>query len=928
MCSLYKTVNDILDESVRINNCLVDSEMYYAHTPASDIKNRKPELLSEHIALVATYFRELVSIHRLDGVVDNLISEFIADNGFEGNFVLGNFIKKLFVNAVVFHDFGKVNENFQAHPEKMNNPFFKGKEIAQSPILRNHSSLGAFIFICKYLDEVSKELPVPLQSIGVISVLCFSYSIFKHHTKYLSDDNKNEISFSKPNEVEFLKKYLDNYGFDVNKQIFGVLPYTKIIFERTTYNKYLHSFALYSLLRLNFSLLTAADYLATNEYVSQISTNDFGLLSEQRIEELFRFVSQNNWLNQPEKKKNYNKNTYENLSVLLPQLPQEESGANLNVLRSQMAREVICNIRENFQNNLFYIEAPTGGGKTNLSMLAVVELLRQYKGEINKVFYVFPFTTLITQTYKSVKETLGLSDEEIIELHSKAGFKGKENDEDDTYGREKKNYIDRLFVNYPFCMLSHIKFFDLLKTNEKESNYLLHRLANSIVVIDELQSYNPEHWDKVIYFVKKYAKAYNIKFILMSATLPKLDKLNVISEQVQDFVYLITDAKRKYFCNPNFCNRVTFDFGLLTKSNIILNDIADLLLSESEEYSNKDFGNDKPLGSVYTIIEFIFKKTTAEFYEIIQNSETFFDEIFLLSGTILEHRRREIINYLKNSSNRKKKILLITTQVVEAGVDIDMDLGFKDTSLVDSDEQLAGRINRNVNKQDCKLFLFNYNNEKLIYGKDKRLEIAKKIPRQEYQRILREKDFDFLYDLVLNDKNAWNFTEMTVGFKNYVQKIENLQFQSVNKDFRLIDQKNISCFVPLAVPIAVIGTTDGSVEKIFSDDDLLFLAQNNVYPNKKEEIEGKDVFDLYISFIYNKIDFTSQKLREKKLQGIMSKFIFSVFASKEVEKELILLSDVEKNAFGYTYLSRWKEFYNVNAGFNNEKFNSNETQFL
>ncbi|MDO5523933.1 MAG: CRISPR-associated helicase Cas3', partial [Bacteroidia bacterium] len=869
MCNSYKTADEILGQSVGIDTYLVDAGRYYAHRPSVGIKNRKPELLAEHIALVAGYFKKLVSAHRLNGVLDGLISEFIADNGFEGNAVLGNFIKKLFVNAVVFHDFGKINENFQAHPEKMNNPFFKGKEIAQSPILRNHSSLGAFIFICKHLNEVPEELPVPLQPIGVVSTLCFSYPIFKHHARYLSNDSKDEISFSKPNEVEFLKKYLDNYGFIINKQIFGILPDTKVIFKRTAYSKYLHSFALYSLLRLNFSLLTAADYLATNEYVSQFPTNDFGVLSEQRIEELFRFVSQSDWLNQSEGKKNFNKNTYENLSVFLPQLPQEESGANLNVLRSQMAKDVICTLRTNFQNNLFYIEAPTGGGKTNLSILAVVELLRKYKGEINKVFYVFPFTTLITQTYKSVKETLGLSDDEIIELHSKAGFRGKENDEDDQYGREKKNYIDRLFVNYPFCLLSHIKFFDLLKTNEKEPNYLLHRLANSIVVIDELQSYNPEHWDKVIYFVKKYAKAYNIRFILMSATLPKLDKLNVISEQVQDFVYLITDAKKKYFCNPNFCNRVTFDFTLLTKSNITLNDIAHLLLSESEKYANKDFGNAKPLGSVYTIIEFIFKKTASEFYDIIQNSATFFDEIFLLSGTILEHRRREIINYLKNSSNRKKKILLITTQVVEAGVDIDMDLGFKDTSLVDSDEQLAGRINRNVNKQDCKLFLFNYNNEKLIYGKDKRLEISRKIPHEEYRRILREKDFDALYDLVLSDKNTWNFTEMADGFNQYVLKIENLLFRSVNEDFRLIEQANISCFVPLAVPIAVNGTSDGSVEKIFSDDDLLFLAQNNVYPNEKEQIEGSDVFDLYLSFIHNKTDFTSQKIREKKLQGIM-----------------------------------------------------------
>mgnify|MGYP000335079520 CR=1 FL=1 len=84
----------------------------------------------------------------------------------------------------------------------------------------------------------------------------------------------------------------------------------------------------------------------------------------------------------------------------------------------------------------------------------------------------------------------------------------------------------------------------------------------------------------------------------------------------------------------------------------------------------------------------------------------FFDEIYLLSGTILEPRRKEIIENLKTSEYRKMRVLLISTQVVEAGVDIDMDLGFKDKSIIDSEEQLAGRINRNVRKQSCKLYVF------------------------------------------------------------------------------------------------------------------------------------------------------------------------------------------------------------------------------
>lgn len=925
MSSYYRAVESILNETASINRFLIDADKYFAHIPAIGTLTGKPELLCEHIELVQDYFIKLVSAHHLDNVIDTLIQTFLSENKITNDDV-GQFIKKLFVDTIVFHDFGKINENFQAHKYKMNNPFFKGKEIADSPISTNHSSLGAFLYISKKNEEIYHQFKQDEQAILIVVTLVFSYSIFKHHNRIFNNELQDTVCF-KEEYIPFLKKYKDKYQFSINEKLYPTEKFVSFIFTHPKF-RFLNSFSLYSLLRLNFSLLTASDYLATSEYMSGFPVSNFGLLSKERIEEIYKNVSDREWINQEEKKENYNRNTYQKLDSFEFKNPKKESGANLNILRQEMAVEIIRNTRANIDKYLFYIEAPTGGGKTNLSMLAAIELLRNSNGSLNKVFYVFPFTTLITQTYKAIVETLGLNENEVVELHSKAGFKTKENDEDDKYGSEKKNYIDNLFVNYPFCLLTHIKFFDLLKTNEKEANYLLHRLANSVVVIDELQSYNPEHWDKIIYFIKKYAKAYNIRFILMSATLPKLDKLNVIKDQVDEFVYLLPEAKENYFRNPNFCNRVNFNFDLLNNKALTLKELSEKLIEESKKYAEKDFGKTKPLKSVYTIIEFIFKKSATLFYEEIKDNE-FFDEIFVLSGTILENRRKEIINYLKNKSNRKKRILLITTQVVEAGVDIDMDLGFKDRSLIDSDEQLAGRINRNVNKKDCTLFLFNYNKEAIIYGKDKRFELTKKnITRGQYEEILRTKNFDYLYDLVMNDKNNWNLKEMASGFSEYESKIKNLRFQSAHEDFKLIDQTNISCFIPLAIPVIVKGAIDNSFEKIFSDGELEFLKSYNIFPNPQGKIEGALVFDLYLHLIENNQDFMQKNIDNKKLQGIMSKFIFSLFASPKIEKQLVHFSDEEKSKYGYKYIERWQKFYDENFGMSDTDFKSNETQFL
>lgn len=915
-----------------ISAFLPNHELYFAHKPKEGSPSAIKETLEEHLASAVGYFFRLIETHALEECINDLIKNVIPSH-FSDKRCLSNFIKEIFLDVIVYHDFGKVNHVFQK--ERM------GNENSRIPTITHnfkhyHSALGAYLFaIHHYIDNTFEG-----EEQGFIDyiVSLFTYPILKHHSsKLLSPfDNINMAT-----EADYFKKYLSFFNKDISNIDLLEKLNNDFIKDSTNTLEYLFndghdrdgmktlltdSFTLYALIKLNYSLLTAADYLATSQYMNgtEIQTDaDFGILTGGRVEEIYQFMMNSEWLNEFEQKKNYNKGTYQVLKDYQAGNPQIKNNDNLNVLRQEMAIEVIEGIRVNKKSNLFYIEAPTGGGKTNLSMLAVVELLNS-NPELNKVYYVFPFTTLITQTYKSIIETMGLRPDEVVQLYSKAGFQTKESEKDGQYGNEKRNYIDNLFVNFPFCLLTHIKFFDILKTNEKETNYLLHRLANSVIIIDELQSYNPAHWDKVIYFIKNYARFYNIKFILMSATLPKLDELEVIKDQVNDFVYLLKNARKDYFNNPNFKHRVGFNFDLLNRNDLTLEELASILLEKSREYAEKDFGVAKPPESIHVIIEFIFKKSATQFYEVItQINDDFFQEIFVLSGTILEHRRRYIIEHLKNPDNRKKRILLITTQVVEAGVDIDMDMGFKDRSLIDSDEQLAGRINRNVNKDDCMLYIFNYNNERIIYGKDKRYDEMKKLSNDEYERILIDKDFDTLYKKVLKNIDAWNSKPMAIGFKDYEDKIRSLKFNSVHDDFRLIEQNNISCFVPLAIPCQI------NDKPFFSESELYFLSMHKVYPNLVDRVEGEEVFNIYLSLIQSRnSDFVKQKVSDKILQGIMSKYIFSVFASEKIKTQIVHFSDEEKSKFGYKYLNRWVEFYDELTGMRDNDFNSNETQFL
>lgn len=928
MPNLFNTTQDILElytNENAINKSLKNYQNYWAHS--ANQFNDTPETLEEHLDLVQKYFKTITRSHGLDSIINNLIKEYLNDKKLN-SLKLGNWIKELFIHTVLYHDHGKINERFQS--DKMRNTSFRDKKNIENGIDSQHSTLSAFIFLNHKLNDASIQFKNKELNCAFTIAILLSYPIYRHHSYHLRDDFWHKL-INESKRVEQLKGYLNLFkNQNTNPQILKLIQNIEQLVARGSFKEFERSFALYQLIRLNFSMLTSSDYLATNEFMNQFEVKDLGVLTSTRINQLYEKVTQREWIDEDKKKWNFNKTTYEQLENLdLKSNPKEKKGENLNLLRQQMATEAVLNIRKNTDKNLFYLEAPTGGGKTNISMLLTLELLKENES-LNKVYYVFPFTTLIDQTFKSLKESLGLSDSEIVALHSRASFgqESTEDEEDAIYGAEQKNYINRLFVNYPFTLLSHVRFFDLLKTNVKEENYLLYRLANSIVVIDELQSYNPDHWDKILYFIKKYANLYNIRFILMSATLPKITDLKIKGLSDDDVIYLLPNAKRDYFNNVNFSGRVAFDYSL-ADDRISLDVLAQEVLNKSKEYSEIEGGIAKPKNSVYTVIEFIFKNATTVFEREIQKiNDGFFDEIFVLSGTILSHRRKYIINYLKNKKNRSKKVLLITTQVVEAGVDIDMDLGFKDSSLLDSDEQLAGRINRNVNKDNCKLFLFNYSKESFIYGKDLRYELTKLLSQDEKENILNTKDFDYLYQRVIEFKNKRNIDSSFVGINDYVNKIENLQFQSVSEEFKLIDQESFSCYIPISIPITIDGENENETETNFNKSELNFLSENNVFPDSDNKICGELVFNFYLSLIESSQPFFSKRVQLKQLQSILSKYVFSLFASEKTKNKLIEFMDLEKSEYGYFYMSGWRGFYSEENGVDEYAFEYIENQFL
>jgi CRISPR-associated endonuclease/helicase Cas3 len=893
---LFNSFDKILMATKPISEILPNHTQYKAHRPHGDVGEK--ETLEEHINLVNNYAFSLMTVHNLEPIIDKMIAELVEE--LTNKTKVGNWVKELFLYSIIYHDYGKINPNFQSDKMKENNflPYDKSIKIDSQ-----HSKLSAYIFVNQQIQELLKEegLSEVEKQFMVLMCCVFSIPILRHHASYID----SSIRFS-DEELKSIERFLIVFNIESSwDEIFTDEGFKAVLADIVEWKLIKNPLLLVALMKLNFSILTSSDYYATSDFMNNNPVNDFGVISNEYANKLY-----NSYWNF-----DYNGKTLNDWDILKSttfQKLQERNNKNLNTLRAKLLVETVEAIKLNPDKFLYYLEAPTGGGKTNLSLALALELL-QNKTELNKIFYVFPFTTLIVQTFDAIKRTLNLTNSDIIQLHSKSGFHNldaEDNDKDAKYGDEKLNYLDNLFLNYPITLLTHIKFFNILKGNDKETNYIFHRLANSVVIIDELQTYNPKHWDKMAWMLSEFGRIFNMKFILMSATLPKINQADKTIKI--PFENLVSD-KNLYFTNPNFGQRVEFDFSLLgwqknkvsEDCNQYLEDLSEFIHEKSNEYSiNKD-------GKIRSIVEFIKKKSANEFYQIAK--KTFLDyKIYVLSGEILDTRRRQIIQAIK--SNIDNKVLLITTQVVEAGVDIDMDLGFKDKSLIDSDEQLAGRVNRNASKKDCKVYMFDYDDEIQIYRNDERRKITKeKISLDLYKEILRTKNFDKLYEFVFNNFDKRNTNQYnSANVQQYKNAFENIDFRAIKDEFKMIEDETQSVFVPLLIPFEDF------------DNETIEVAKSFNIPIEKV-INGKEVFEKYISIITSKeAEFTRKSIETKKVYGLLSKFMFSVY--KNAANDLLRYSDkgsVENytDRFGIIYLSNWRDYngneiYSYESGVN------------
>ena len=397
-----------------------------------------------------------------------------------------------------------------------------------------------------------------------------------------------------------------------------------------------------------------------------------------------------------------------------------------------------------------------------------------------------------------------------------------------------KIYIDNIFRNKPITLTSHVNMFSTLFGTSKENNFSLLDYINSVVILDEIQAYNNNIWNHIFKMLFTYSKLLNIKFIIMSATLPDFSYINIDKDIVITKLLSNTD---KYYKSKLFKDRVKLDFSML--QNASLNSSYDVL----QDLKSKIFNNlDKKV-----IVEFISKRDARLFFDEIKNSDKIVSNnipVYEITGDDNNYERKKVLNTIKNNN---LPCIVICTQTIEAGTDIDMDIGFKDISFIDSEEQFLGRINRSAKKDNAIVYFFNYTDSKKIYKADMRIGFD--LLKDDIKEALINKDFNSYFLKVMEKVVKESNKNNNLNIEAFLKNVGLLNYSKVKEDLTLIKNNNS--------------------RQIFLNYDYQF--------EDGEVVSGKDIWNEYKMILNDySLSYTKKQVLLSNIKSKMNIFMYNV----------------------------------------------------
>ncbi|WP_292459932.1 CRISPR-associated helicase Cas3' [Methanothermococcus sp.] len=550
-------------------------------------------------------------------------------------------IKDILKIICLSHDFGKTTTYFQK--------YIRNEKI-EKKILKRHSEISFILanYIIKdYLE--AKEVNNKYYQI-------FSLCVKNHHSSLSELIHDADIS-----DKNILKKQFKSLDFN----------FINCILEENNISK----------LNCNFEeLISEVEEL---EYLCdelKYETNDemkieayylyqylFSLLiSSDKEDAIFRQTSNN-----------YPANSDTIPTDIIEYIENKPKTKPIDHLRTEIFYKISNKVHNlDLNQKIYTLNAPTGIGKTLTIFNFALKLSNRIKTEKNidmKIIYCLPFLSIIDQNYKVLNEVLKNPPSNILLKHhhlSDVVYRHEENGEENILDENKSLHLIETWSS-KIITTTFMQLFYSIFSNKNSDLKKFNSLSNSIIVLDEIQSIPHKYWHLVNKIFKFLAEEYNIYFILTTATLPMIFDKNKCVE--------LLDDKEHYFSN---LNRIKMK---IHNEPMDLTEFVDVLDENINNNPDKDF-----LIVLNTI------KSSKEVYDLLKGYNYENTEYYYLSTNIYPKERLnriEKINKNKDGKCNNRKII-VSTQLIEAGVDISVDIVYRDIAPLDSINQTAGRCNR------------------------------------------------------------------------------------------------------------------------------------------------------------------------------------------------------------------------------------------
>lgn len=496
------------------------------------------------------------------------------------------------------------------------------------------------------------------------------------------------------------------------------------------------------------------------------------------------------------------------LNIYIGNFKQKERKINLK--RSEILNN--CIEKSCLDKGLFTLTVPTGGGKTVSSLAFAIS--HAIKHNMSRVIYVIPYTSIIEQNAKIFKNILGQAN--ILEHHSNFDFN---NNEDLLFNKLRlasENW------DIPIIVTTNVQFFESLFSNKPSKCRKLHNIANSVIIFDEAQMIPIEYLTPCIMAITELVVSYNSTCVLCSATQPSLKSRFPKEVHISELCEK-TDSLYNFFRRTKVINKGRLD-----------------LIKLSNEFNN--------CKQVLCIVN--SKKHALSIYSELKG-----EGVFHLSTRMCPYHRTKMINEIKLRLEKDLTCKVISTQLIEAGVDVDFPTVYRELAGIDSIVQAAGRCNREGKLEIGYVYIFE---PESLYTKNmptsikRPIEVSKNVLRR-YEDIISPEAiksyFDELYSFEgkegLDIKNIYDDMERGAINCNF-----NFNFKQISEKFKLIEDITIPVIVGYDKKAKTIIEKLRYMEK---NKSILRAVQTytvNVYSQEFDKMQGANLIEIVDDGIY------------------------------------------------------------------------------